>query len=44
MLKNKQKLRILSLEYNKIRNGIAKVCEAIQNLPMQRLMLSMNVL
>ena len=29
MLKNKKKMRILSIEYNKIRNGAQKVCEAI---------------
>ena len=44
MLRNKRGLRILSLEYNKIRNGAAKLCDAIQELPIERLMLSMNVL
>jgi Ran GTPase-activating protein (RanGAP) involved in mRNA processing and transport len=42
MLKNKKKLRIVGLEYNKIRNGAEWVFEVLKTLPVERVMLSQN--
>lgn len=40
MLQNKKNLRVLGLEYNKIRHGAEMVFEAVKDLPLERLMMS----
>ena len=44
MLKNKKKLRVLGLEYNKIRNGAEWVFDVLKTLPIERVMFSQNSL
>jgi Ran GTPase-activating protein (RanGAP) involved in mRNA processing and transport len=44
MLKNKKKLRVIGLEYNKIRNGAEWIFDVLKTLPVERVMFSQNML
>ena len=44
MLSNKKKLRVLGLEYNKIRHKADLVFKVVKDLPIERLLFSQNIL
>lgn len=44
MLQNKKKLRVVGLEYNKIRNGAVGIFNVLKTLPVERVMMSQNMM